>query len=666
MFDQPILTAEQQVAVDHDGGNLLIVAGAGTGKTTTLAARLAHLVRRGVAPERILLLTFSRRAASELVIRAEAMAGQTVAASVWSGTFHAVANRLLRRFGLVLGLEPSFTVLDAADAADLMALVRDEVTAGDGTNKRRARKETLVDILSRCVNSERPLAEVLRTAFPWCADDRDDLRATFAGYMARKRSRQLLDYDDMLLCWRGLLAEPDTAAVLQQMFDHILVDEYQDTNTVQADIVAGMSAAGARVTVVGDDAQAIYSFRAANHENIMRFGERFDAATVTLTLNHRSTAPILATTNAVIAEARRRHDKELVAVRPGGVRPVLVRCHDEAMQAAAVCDRILRHRETSTPLRRQAVLVRSGHHSDLLELELTARRIPFVKYGGLKFLEAAHVKDLVSALRVAENDRDELAWVRTLQHLDGVGRATARSLTDAIVTAGEPLVTAATDPRLATLVATLLDVRALPEGAVAEQVERVRTWLEPLLEARYDAWPARQADLDQLQLAAAMMPDLSRFLVELTLDPPAVTGDLAGPPHLDDDVLTVSTIHSAKGGEWDVVHVLHLADGNIPSDMALGDADGLEEERRLLYVALTRARDHLYAYAPLRYHHQSRGKRDKHGYAPLSRFLTAAVRATMDDELAVAPGGAQAPSISVRADGRRMAAIDAAVAALLD
>jgi DNA helicase-2/ATP-dependent DNA helicase PcrA len=450
------------------------------------------------------------------------------------------------------------------------------------------------------------------------------------------------------------------------MFDHILVDEYQDTNVVQADIVAAMSAGGARVTVVGDDAQSIYSFRAATHENIMGFAERFSAGVVTLTRNHRSTAPILATTNAVIAEARRRHDKDLVAVRPGGCRPVLVRCHDEANQAVAVCERILRHREQATPLRRQAVLVRSGHHSDLLEFELTSRRIPFVKYGGLKFLEAAHVKDLVSALRLTENDRDELAWVRTLQHVEGIGRATARALTDAIVGSDEPLLTAASDARLATLVTAVHDVRALPDGAVGERVERMRTWLEPLLEARYDAWPARQADLEQLQLAAATAPDLSRFLVELTLDPPAATGDLAGPPHLDDDVLTLSTIHSAKGGEWDVVHVLHLADGNVPSDMALGDADGLEEERRLLYVALTRARDHLYAYAPLRYHHQIRGKRDKHGYAPLSRFLTPAVRATMDEELAVVSSGADGASLALRADGRRMSMIDAAVTALLD
>jgi DNA helicase II / ATP-dependent DNA helicase PcrA len=658
------LTAEQTAAVHHDGRNLLIVAGAGTGKTTTLAARLAHLVETGVPPERILLLTFSRRAATELLHRAEVSSGQSVSAAVWGGTFHAVANRLLRRYGMALGLEPSFTVIDPADAADLMGMVRDELVPGDGTGRRRSRKETLVDVMSRCVNAREPLVDVLQTCFPWCSDEREDMKAIFAGYTARKRARQLLDYDDLLLCWWALLRDADTARLLQGMFDHILVDEYQDTNALQADILEGIVGGGARITVVGDDAQSIYSFRAANHANIMNFHSRFDADVLTLVRNHRSTPPILATTNAIIAHARDRHPKDLVAVRAGTKRPTLVRCYDEALQATAVCERILWHRERGTALRQQAVLVRSGHHSDLLELELTSRHIPYIKYGGLKFLEAAHVKDLVSMLRLVENPLDELAWIRVLQLVDGVGRVTARRLTADAVASADPIGIIGDNPACAELVAALVDARSLPDDIVVPKLERVRAMLEPLVANRYDNWAARVADYEQLQIAASLAPTLSRFLVELTLDPPAATGDLAGPPSLDDDVLTLSTIHSAKGGEWDVVHVMHVADGNIPSDMATGNADSIEEERRLLYVALTRARNELYAYAPLRYHHQHRGKRDKHGYAQLSRFLTPSVLATMDEELA-SPAVGLDEAVTIHGRGReRMDALDAVVAGL--
>ncbi len=664
MFD--FLTDEQRAAVTHDGGHLLIAAGAGTGKTSTLAARLAHLVRSGVPPERVLLLTFSRRAAAELLHRAELMAGQDVAGSVWGGTFHSVANRLLRRYGRALGVEPSFTVLDAGDTADRLALVRDEVTASDGTNRRRARKETLTEIMSRCVNARLPLSEVLTSSYPWCVHELDDIRATFTAYTARKRERQLLDYDDLLLLWWGLVRHDDTAAVLRQRFDHILVDEYQDTNALQADVLAGLIGAGARLTVVGDDAQAIYSFRAATHANIMEFPERFAADVVVLTRNHRSTPQILATANTVIAHARRRHDKQLRSTRADGPRPVLVRCHDETSQAVATCERILRHREAGTALRQQAVLVRSGHHSDLLELELGARNIPFVKYGGLKFLEAAHVKDLVCGLRLVVNPTDELAWVRLLNLLDGVGRVRSRALTTAFLAASDPIAQASlAHAPVADLARALVDARSLPSDRPGAAVERMRAWLEPSVLGRYPDAAARLADLDQLQIAASLAPSLDRFLTELTLDPPAATGDLAGPPSLDDDVLTLSTIHSAKGGEWDVVHVLHLVDGNVPSDMATGDAESIEEERRLLYVALTRARTNLYAYAPLRYHHQHRGKRDRHGYAQLSRFLAPDVLATMDHESAGEPAGPDdAPWSSVGAGAQRLAGLDAEVAAL--
>ncbi len=489
-------------------------------------------------------------------------------------------------------------------------------------------------ILSRVVNTGVPLSTVLRTHFPWCADEQADLGATFAAYMARKRGAMVLDYDDLLRCWLALLRSP-AGPVIQAQFDHVLVDEYQDTNALQADLLEALvspaEGAGATITAVGDDAQAIYGFRSATPRNILDFPERFGADVALLEDNHRSTPQVLATANAIIEGAAERHRKTLRSTCPSGPRPLLVSCADEAAQSTAVCSRILEHHERGVALRDQAVLFRTGHHSALIELELTARRIPFRKYGGLRFLEAAHVKDLVCVLRLVDNRRDELAWFRVLQLLDGVGPAIARK-----AAAGAPVVHVAELPAAAQsegadLLAVLDDSAGAPADAA---VERARAWLAPLIARRHGPQSAtsRDADLEALALAAAGAPTLARFLTELTLDPPASTGDLAGPPSLDDDWVTLSTIHSAKGGEWDVVHVIHLADGNLPSDLATGNAEELEEERRLLYVAVTRARDELRCYVPLRYHHTSgRGRLDdRHSYAQPSRFLSEPVVATMD------------------------------------
>jgi len=655
MFDISRLTDEQRQAATYEGGNLLIVAGAGTGKTTTLTHRLAHLISSGVAPERILLLTFSRRAAAELLHRAEQMTGQT-GSRPWGGTFHAVANRILRRHGSALGLSPSFTVMDQSDTADLLALARNELTGGPAgvageagaasgefeaaPNKRRARKQTLADILSRCVNTRTPLSQVLGTTFPWCAEERPEIRAAFAAYTARKRARGVLDYDDLLLCWAALLEAPDVAGVLQARFDHILVDEYQDTNPLQADLLAGMCGGAALLTAVGDDAQAIYSFRAATHRNIMEFPARFDARVVTLEQNHRSTPVLLAATNALIDEAAVRHPKNLWSLRENRAKPALVRCEDEAEQSRQVCARILEHHERGTALMAQAVLVRTGHHSDLLELELSARNIPFRKYGGLKFLEAAHVKDLVCLLRLVENPHDELAWFRILQLLDGVGPGTARRVTSLLVLSEQPL--AELERCLASfpsgaragaeqLCSAIVDAAGLGPQAPGAAIERARKWLDLTIANRYANAAVRRSDLDQLEKAAEAAGSLQKFLTDLTLDPPASTSDLAGPAHLDDDWITISTIHSAKGCEWDVVHVIHLTDGHIPSDMATGDKDAIEEERRLLYVAMTRARNYLYTYSPLRYHFRPHGRDDQHGYGQLTRFFTPRVLDCLDD-----------------------------------
>jgi DNA helicase II / ATP-dependent DNA helicase PcrA len=731
MFVSPEeLNREQRAAVTHGAGPLLVLAGAGSGKTGTLACRVAHLIASGAEPSRICLLTFSRRAAQEMLARAGRLTNRTAAGRVWGGTFHAVANRVLRLHGRRLGLDPAFTVMDQGDTADLLGLVRHDLLATkEGTSaqgRRFPRAETLADVYSRTVNTQQALSAVLNRDFPWCADEADGVRAVFEAYTARKREQHLLDFDDLLVCWRALGAVPGGAELLARLWDHVLVDEYQDTNNLQADILAALRPDGTGVTVVGDDAQAIYAFRAATSRNLLNFPERFPGTTVVrLEHNYRSTPAILAVANAVMSAAGSGtcHTKTLWSARSGRRRPLLRTCEDEAAQAEAVCDSVLGHREDGVALRSQAVLFRAGHHADMVELALVRRNIPYVKYGGLKFLEAAHVKDLVASLRVLDNPWDELAWFRVFRLLEGVGPATARRLMadlgvrggrglrpapaggveagplggagagaaagslggagvgagvgaravggaggDPVVTplarllAASPRVPAAAIEELAGLRAALGDCAdgCLPGGATPPpgvQVERLRRWLEPVVERRYDAAAPRIADLEQLQQAAARYGTRGRFVAELTLDPPASTGDLAGPPSLDDDWLVLSTVHSAKGGEWDVVHVLHVADGMFPSDMACGDPDGIEEERRLLYVAVTRARDVLELNVPFRYHHHRYGLSDTHSYGQVSRFLTAQVRTLMEGEHVGAPVPSEATMLDV-GPADRLRAVD--------
>ncbi len=643
MFDQMTLTKlnpAQTHAVEHRGAPLLIVAGAGTGKTRTLVARVVALIEDGVDPHRILLLTFTRRAASQMIHRVEAASANRAAGRVWGGTFHAVANRLLRQFGAAAGLPASFTVLDAADAVDLFGMVRTEAGLAERA-KRFPRATTVASIYSRLVNSQRILAEVLESDFPWCADHGDDLGSLFETYTRKKRSHGVLDYDDLLLFWRALTATP-LASTLAGLFDHILIDEYQDTNPIQADIVAGMCNDRTELCAVGDDAQAIYGFRSASVANMWEFTGRFAGAeTITLEQNYRSTTAILDAANEVIAQpiaGRTPHfTKRLWSNRTGEGRPRLVTCDDELAQSAWVVDQILDARERGVDLRDQAVLFRAGHHSSGLELELIRRAVPYVKYGGLKHLETAHVKDLLALLRILDNPADQLAWHRVLAALDGVGPATERRLV-ADLGIGDPetdplrrfLDGAGAPPAAARAQATeLRDALAdcLGDGAEArslspaEQIQRLRTFCELIFVNNYENPQPRLADLDALATIATRYRSRSQLLVELTLDPPGVTGDWAGPPHLDDDWLTLSTIHSAKGLEWRHVYLLHAADGNIPSDLAIGDDDGLAEELRLLYVAMTRARDELAITFPLRYHVNRFGSDDRHVFAQRSRFL---------------------------------------------
>ena len=668
------LDGVQRRAVEHEGGPLLIVAGAGTGKTRTLVARLARLVESGVAPERLLLVTFSRRAAEEMIRRLAPLVGPEVARRVHAGTFHSVAHRLLRQHSESLGLGDGFSVIDQGDAADLMQLVRQEVGASEERRRRFPRKDTLVSVYSRVISAQEPLRPVLRRHFPWVQEHEQAIGDIFSAYTAHKRSQSLLDFDDLLLYWRAAAADPEVGPALARAYGHVLVDEYQDTNLLQAEIVGALRPGGEALTVVGDDAQSIYSFRAATVKNMLEFPSRFPGTTVVkLERNYRSTQPILDVANAVLAKATEGYAKRLWTEQTGGGRPVLATCPDEASQADAVADLILEHHEAGVALRSQAVLFRSAHHSDLLEVELRRRGIPFVKYGGLRFLEAAHVRDLLAALRVLDNPKDGLAWYRLLQLMDGVGPSGARRVMESIGAEGlGPLDGSEADPlrvfleRPASLPGRAGEDFESLGGALAEcraddispgaQVDRLRQGLDPLLRRRYENADVRLRDLEALARLAVGYDTRARMVAELTLDPPASTGDLAGPPLLDDDYLILSTVHSAKGGEWRVVHMIHAADGMFPSDMATGTREDIEEERRLFYVAITRAREHLHIYAPLRYHHSGAfGRGDKHSYAQRSRFLPPEVDPLLEHR-----------PVRARSDDRVLPALSVALPAAVD
>jgi DNA helicase-2/ATP-dependent DNA helicase PcrA len=634
------LNPEQLAAATHPGGPLLILAGAGTGKTTTLCARVAWLITRDVAPERILLLTFTRRAAREMLQRTRALTAMpSGSGGVLGGTFHSVAHRFVRMHAASLGLSQGFAVLDAGDAADLIDLIREE--HGHAQSRVRfPKKSTLLDIYSRTVNFQRTLSEIVSDSFPWCEHHIEALGALFKAYTARKRVLGVLDLDDLLLYWRALASDEVIGASIDTAFDHVLIDEYQDVNGLQVDIIRGLRRNCREVTAVGDDLQAIYGWRSASAEHILEFPTHFPgAAVLTLERNYRSSQPILDTANALADQATRSYRKQLHSDREGGTRPELVFCRDESAQATEVCERVLAARELGMELRRQAILMRTSHDSDLLELELSRRQIPFVKYGGLRYLEAAHVKDLMAVFRLLGNPASELSWFRVLQLLDGVGPVTARQTLDVLVSgpAADPL--AAWEQARERLPATARD----PADAVVEalrsarsernagvQAECLRDSLAPLIKARYPDGPLRLLDLDQLVAAARESSDLVHFASELALDPPQSSADLAGPPHLDEDYLVLSTIHSAKGLEWDGVHVLALYDGNFPACMSAGSTESIDEERRLLYVGMTRARRQLHLYVPVRYYHRPKGIDDAHGYGKASRFLTEEVQRTCD------------------------------------
>ena len=638
------LNPEQRSAVEHGldehgvpgHGPLLVIAGAGSGKTKTLAARVARLIQSGADPQRLLLLTFSRRAAGEMERRAGRVlhralglgATQAPPRFPWAGTFHSVGARLLREYAHRIGLAPNFTILDRADAEDLMGLQRQTLGLAE-TTERFPLKATCLTIYSRVVNSEARLDQVLQDHFPWCFPVHDGLKRLFKAYVEDKQRQQLLDYDDLLLYWAELMSDDGLAAELGVRFQHVLVDEYQDTNRLQATILRRLKPRGEHLTVVGDDAQAIYSFRAAEVRNILEFPVQFDppARVIALERNYRSTQPILDASNAVIAMARERHEKRLWTDKASTERPQLVTVDDEARQAQWVADKVLERREQGLRLKRQAVLFRTSSHAAPLELELTRRNIPFVKFGGLKFLESTHVKDVLSVLRWAENPRGRLAGFRVAQLLPGFGPASARRLIDAMSPAADPVqaLRAFEPPRAAAASWTAL--RDLLAGLIGDpqwpmDLESVVEWYAPHLERLHDDAPVRLADLEQVARIAQGYGSRERFLTELTLDPPEASSDESGVPLKDEDYLILSTIHSAKGQEWNAVYLLNCVDGCLPSDLSTGAQAQIEEERRLLYVAMTRAKEHLAVMVPQRFYVTQQTRHgDRHLYASVSRFL---------------------------------------------
>ena len=623
-------------------GPLLIIAGAGTGKTSTLAHRAAHLVLNGTDPARILMLTFTRRAAQEMTRRTQAIVAESlqergtwggggVASRLqWSGTFHGVGSRILRLFAGHLGLSPHFTVLDRSDAADVMDVVRHDL-GFSSKEKRFPRKDVCLAIYSYRINTRLSLKQTLDEQYPWCREWEADLTRLYREYVARKQADHLLDYDDLLLYWHAMLQNAALAQGLAKNFDHVFVDEYQDTSALQGEIVHLLKPDGAGVTVGGDDAQAIYSFRAAAVENILGFADRYQprAEIVVLGQNYRSTQQILDCANALMAEGVRSHRKTLLGTRQSSQKPWYVTVEDATAQAEYIAGRILAAREIGGALRRHAVLFRSSHHSDVLEVELTRRNIPFVKYGGLKFLEAGHVKDLLSVLRWADNPRNSMAGFRVLKLVPGIGPAHARQALAHLEAHRHAFASLAAfevpQPlkmdwkRFAEFMAKLAE----PDLPWPGQVRLVRDWYRPQLERLYDAAWARLGDLSQLEQLAGQHPSRERFITELTLDPPVVSSDLANTASKDEDYVILSTIHSAKGQEWDFVYVLNVADGNFPSEFAAGKPELVEEERRLLYVAMTRARNELHLCAPLKYAvTQQASTGDRHVYGARSRFMS--------------------------------------------
>jgi DNA helicase-2/ATP-dependent DNA helicase PcrA len=628
---QQALNPQQWAVVSAPAGPALVIAGAGSGKTRTLIYRLGYLLNQGADPASVLLLTFTRKAAQEMLDRAGQLIGSQ-AERVVGGTFHSIGNLLLRRYGRAIGIEAGFTILDRGDSEDLINLVRNQLGFSD-KERRFPRKGTIGEIFSKAANTLQPLEHIVMSEFDHFAEHRDDLARLQTAYAAAKRERQLLDYDDLLVKVRELL-ERDAAVreTISSQFQSILVDEYQDTNRLQADLIRNLAATHNNVMVVGDDSQSIYAFRGATFRNIMDFPTLFPGATVyRLEENYRSTQPVLNLANEIISSAVEKYSKRLFTRKLDGPLPALVQAGGENAQSRFLAQRILELREEGVPLGEMAVLFRSSYHSFDLEVELSRRDLPFIKRGGFKFIETAHVKDLLAYLRVVENPLDAVSWNRLLLLVDGVGPKKAQDLITSFMKADDPLtVLRQSGGRVAgsfrDLAAMLAEAKHVGAVNPAEQVNEVSRYYLPILKEHYDDYPKRMRDLEQLYAMAERYGTLREFLDDLALEPPDEGLGDSETADRDEERLILSTIHSAKGLEWQCVFIIWVVDGRFPSAYSMSTEEELEEERRLLYVAVTRAKKHLYLTYPVNVYDRTTGAI----LSKPSRFLEAVPSSLLD------------------------------------
>jgi DNA helicase-2/ATP-dependent DNA helicase PcrA len=634
------LNSQQLAAVTAGEGPSLVIAGAGSGKTRTLVYRVAYLIDSGIDPSNILLLTFTRKSAQEMLARVGDLIGAR-SQRVCGGTFHSVANLLLRRYGRSIGVEPGFTILDRGDAEDLIALMRAQLGLNE-KDKRFPRKGTIMEMLSKCENTLRSLDEIILNEFGHFADHIEDLGRLQKAYQAAKRQKQLLDYDDLLVMLRQLLLLDESArTTISRQYRYILVDEYQDTNRLQAEVIRQLASTHNNVMVVGDDSQSIYGFRGATFKNIMEFPTLFPGTTMyKLEENYRSTQPILNLANCIIDEAAEKYTTRLFTRKIDGPLPTLVEAAGENTQSRFIAQKILELREEGVPLSEVAVLFRSSFHSFDLEIELSRKGLPFIKRGGVKFIETAHVKDLLAHVRVIANPLDTVSWHRVLMLVEGVGPKKAQDLLAALVKSDKPFqtlreVTGRSSQGLKNLANTLESLSGAEDPRPANFVSHAYEYYLPILKEQYDDYPKRIRDLDHLQTIAEGYPGVDEFLADLALEPPDGSAVGVDAPDRDDERMVLSTIHSAKGLEWQCVFVIWVVDGRFPSVYSFVADDELEEERRLFYVAVTRAKRHLFLTYPINVFDKGSGML----LSKPSRFLDPVTPALLDQLVLVEEGG---------------------------